>query len=198
MLQIIQIRDWIYDIYTDGASPGRVDAHLGSTHARNYREICGQIETVNTTVLPRGTWKINRVQMKRNQTLGSDSMDQQHILPSGTRWRTAAGRSSISTAAVETRTVATQSSSNISSGSTLSVKTDSSIAQTTPQSTYFYIGNKTHGANNKKKVKMTHKESRHPRFEPLTLGSQRQIPTCWPTLYVFIRRPRSVCIYMYE
>ena len=71
-------------VCTRNTAPRRADARFGSAHARNDRGR-RQIEAVNATALPRGTpLKISRVQVTRNETLGSDSMNQQQILPSGT------------------------------------------------------------------------------------------------------------------
>ena len=85
--------------------------------------------------------------------------------------------------------IATQSSS--SSSTLYAYKTDYSIAQTTPQSSS-YISLHC----NKKKVKMAHKKSRHPRFEPRTPRSQGQRPTCYPTQFICIHRRRLADLYI--
>ena len=66
-------------------SPRRTDDRLGSGHARDDRG-CRQIEAVNVTaVLPRGTLHQNETCLSEEQKKTLDSMNQQQMLPSGTR-----------------------------------------------------------------------------------------------------------------
>ena len=102
--------------------------------------------------------------MKRNKTLGSDSMNQQQ--PNLVIRYTMAGSSSAAVAATTADSIAAQSSSSSGGSSTFYVYyTEFSIAKTTPQPSWLsYVFAITRtvsnigGANKNKKVTMAHKK----------------------------------------
>ena len=128
--------------------------------------------------------------MKRKKTLGSDSINQQQIWPSGTRWRTPAARSS---------SIATHSSS--SSSSTLyAYKTDFLIASTTPQSpSYTFLLVQKRMAQTNESENGTHTKKKPPSGSRTT-----DLDLAGTETYLLadsiscIRRPRLVCTYTYE
>ena len=103
-------------LYTRGAP--RMPVITEDAVQANRGRKCGTA----VTVLPRGTYKKKNAFEWTERKMGSDSLNQQQIWPSGTRWRTAATTSSTAAATSSIAALRTH------------IKTDFSIAQTTPQS----------------------------------------------------------------
>ena len=139
--------------------------------------------------------------MKRRKILGSDSMSQQQLWPSGTPSMTNSIRKLQHCCCCNNRGTATHKSSSSSGGSSSTMyayKTDFSILRRhlNHHRTYFYTyWNKKKGKRHKKKI-------HHPGFELQTPSSDGQQPTCQSTLFlVYIDRymcTRYVSIRIYE
>ena len=126
--------------------------------------------------------------MKRRKTLGSDSMNQQQLWPSGTRSRAAA---TISSCCSNNSSIATQSSSSSGSNTMYAYKTDFTIFQTIPQSS-------SHKkiTLEQRKGKCHTKNIRYSNHGPR--GQRANHLTCYPTIFiVYIDRDWYVSCLLY-
>ena len=105
-------------VYTGGASPRRADAGLGSAHAAITEDVGKSRPQMRHKRYWQGVHqKQIALWVKRKKTLGSDSMNQQQIWPSGTQWRTAAGGSGTDAAATTASSIRSNTQSSSSSSS---------------------------------------------------------------------------------